>query len=469
MKKLGILLLAATSIFSACRKTDQPPAPTAQPSKMDLLRDSVYLYSKEVYLWSDMIPAYNVFNPRQYNGATELETAQKVMSAIKAVQPLDRWSFVTTPDVTGGLSSGEDKNLGFFVKGATVGSGPTRWYVNYVYSQSSAGQANVERGWYINKINGTPVAYDQAGADLLNNIFFGTAASANFEFVKPDGNAVTVSISKTSYTANSVLHKSVISTGGKKVGYLVFNQFFGAPSRTELADAFSYFENQNINELVVDLRNNGGGVVQTQDFLANRIVPASASGKVMYQYIFNQTLQNNQHKLLRKYSWADGNYFSAQGNSIPFAKAGNLSLSRVFFITTGSTASASELLINNLKPYMDVKVVGTTTYGKPAGYFPITIYNYDIYPISFKTVNSRGDADYFTGFKPDFTAPDGVNKNWGDETEASLSAVLKYISTGSFGRFSPEAEAQLRSMKDMEPLNRQLNENRFIGMFPEKE
>lgn len=468
MKNFGLLLLAGTLLFASCRKADKPAPPAAQPTKMDLLRDSVYLYSKEVYLWNDRIPAYDVFQPRQYTGATELETAQRVMAAIKGLQPLDRWSFVTTPDVTGGLSSGEDKDLGFFVKGGAVGNNPSKWYVIYVYSQSSAGQAKVERGWYINKINGTTVNYDQEGANLLNNIFFGTAASANFEFIKPDGSAVTVNLAKTAYTANSVLHRSVINAGGKKVGYLVFNQFFGAPSRTELGEAFNIFEAQGIQELVIDLRNNGGGVVQTHDFMANRIAPASANGKVMYQYVFNQTLQNNQHKLLRKYSWADGNYFTQQANSIPIQKAGNLSLGRVFFITTSYTASASEMLINNLRPYMDVKVVGATTYGKPAGYFPIGIYNYDIYPISFKTVNSRGEADYFTGLRPDFEAPDGVNRNWGDQSEASLSAVLKYITTGSFGRLSAEAETQMQKMREKEPLSRQLNENRFIGMFPER-
>ena len=106
-----------------------------------------------------------------------------------------------------------------------------------------------------------------------------------------------------------------------------------------------------------------------------------------------------------------------------------LNLNRVFFIVTNGTASASELLINNLKPYMDVKLIGDTTYGKPVGFFPVDIYNYSIYPISFKTVNSAGNADYYNGFAPDKIAPDGVSKNWGDITEPSLASALKYIST----------------------------------------
>ena len=107
-----------------------------------------------------------------------------------------------------------------------------------------------------------------------------------------------------------------------------------------------------------------------------------------------------------------------------------MNLSRVFFIVTGSSASASELIINNLKPYMDVKLIGDTTYGKPVGFFPIEILNYAIYPISFRTINSAGNADYYSGFAPDKLAADGVNKNWGDVTEPSLAAALKYIETG---------------------------------------
>jgi hypothetical protein len=188
----------------------------------------------------------------------------------------------------------------------------------------------------------------------------------------------------------------------------------------------------------------------------------------MYQYIFNPTLQNNQHQLIRN-KLGYGNIFSSAANTVKFAKAGNLNLSRVFFIVTDNTASASELLINNLKPYMDVKLIGDTTYGKPVGFFPIPIYNYDIYPISFKTVNSAGNADYYSGFAPDKVTFDGVDKDWGDITEPSLAAALQYISTGSFGRFSSSSlNLQMQAMRQTEGVNRSLHENKFSGMFIER-
>lgn len=467
MKQLWYLLFASSFLFVACKKSDQPaPAPTPTATKLDLLRDSVYLYSKEVYLWNDLIPAYDAFKPRNYNGSTEIESAQKVMDGIRALQPLDKWSFVTTVEESSGLQTGDDKDLGFFIKAATAGTN-TYWYVSYVYAQSNAGQQGVQRGWYINKINGTTIRYDQPSVDILNNVFFGSPSSASFEFVKGDGSTTTLQLTKTSYTANSVLHRSVIDAGGKKVGYLVFNQFFGQPSRNELAQAFTYFQSQGINDLVVDLRNNRGGSTETQDTLANLIAPNAANGQVMYRYIFNNTLQSNQHQLLRKkYGW--GNMFTAAANTEVFIKAGTLNLPRVFFIVSGNSASASELLINNLKPYMDVKLIGSTTYGKPVGYFPITIYNYDIYPISFKTVNSAGTDNYYNGFTPDKVASDGVNTNWGDINEPSLAAALRYISTGSFGRFSAVEEERIKSMSQTEPLNKALSEHKFSGMFVER-
>ena len=104
---------------------------------------------------------------------------------------------------------------------------------------------------------------------------------------------------------------------------------------------------------------------------------------------------------------------------------------------------------------MDVKLIGDTTYGKPVGFFPIPIFNYDIYPISFKTVNSAGNADYYTGFAPDKLVSDGVNKNWGDVNEPSLAAALRYISTGSFDRFAAESQAlQLRAMTETKSVNK---------------
>lgn len=479
MRILSWLLIAGTVLAVSCKKNsgddnggdnnNNPPAATQE----QLLMDSVYLFTKEVYLWNTVLPTYDQFNPRQYTASTKLESAQKVMNAVRKLQPLDRFSFVTTTEESGGLQTGDETDWGFFLHGAYISETQVAWFVTYVYDQSSAGVAGVKRGWIIYKINGTILDDSDASINLLNEVFFGTTTSANFEFITADGSTKKATLSKTSFTANAVLHKSVIDAGGKKVGYLVFNQFFGAPARQELKQAFSYFEGQGITELVVDLRYNPGGSVQTQDTLADLIAPTAANGKTMYRYVFNQNLQNGNFPLLSTKPGFKNVSFSQNDNKQVFNKAGNLNLSRVFVIGTNGTASASELLINNLRPYMDVKLIGDTTYGKPVGFFPIDIFDFAIYPISFKTVNSAGNADYYTGFAPDKVMYDGFDKDWGDESEACLAEALKYITTGNFSQ-RPTSQggrankAALESQERLQPIHRSFTDRKFNGMFVEK-
>ena len=473
--KFFLPALILVLVFS-CRKnndSDGPDVPTGNGSREELLMDSVYLFSKEVYFWNDIIPSYDQFRPRMYKGSSELNSAMNVMAAIRELQPNDRFSFVTTLEESEEIQTGEDQDYGFFIKGASIDVAAPMdsiyWFVSYVYDNSTAGVAGVQRGWIVNKINGTQLGYDQASADILNNTFFGNGTTANFEFLKPDNTTATISLTQTSYQANSVLFRGVINTAGKKVGYLVFNQFFGQPSRNELGDAFSFFQSQGINDLVIDLRYNPGGSTQTQDTLANLVAPQAADGQRMYAYEFNQQLQQGNFPLLKRKPGFQNVSFSEDVNSIEFEKAGSLNLSRVFFIVTGSSASASELLINNLKPYMEVKLVGDTTYGKPVGYFPIPVFNYALYPVSFRTINSAGQADYYDGFAPDKQTIDGVNKNWGDVTEPSLSAVLQYIATGAFGRAPENNTAGLRREAQLllKPMQHKLEAKKFIGMYKE--
>jgi len=472
--------IAGLFLLIACKKNhDATPSnpSTSTATAEELVMDSVYLFSKEVYFWNDVIPTYAQFNPRQYKGSTELQSASNVMNAIKKLQSLDRFSFVVSKEESDGLQTGEDKDYGFFLKAGSVDKelpyDSVYWFVTYVYDQSSAGAAGVKRGWIINKIDGTQLQYDQPSVNLLNNTFFGNTTAANFEFKKPDGTTSAASLSKTSFQANSVLYKNVIVSGSNKVGYLVFNQFFGEPSRTELTNAFNFFQSEGINELVVDLRYNPGGSTETQNALADLIAPAAADNQKMYTYQFNQQLQQGNFPLLKKKPGFGNVSFAESINTVNYKKAGALGLSRVFFIVTGSTASASELLINNLRPYMTVKLVGDTTYGKPVGFFPIEIASkYAIYPISFRTINSAGNADYYNGFAPDQLTPDGVDKDWGDVSEPSLAAVLKYLNTGSFRVAASEDKlTQLKRVAQQlsKPTQKELEKNKFTGMFRESE
>jgi carboxyl-terminal processing protease len=127
-----------------------------------------------------------------------------------------------------------------------------------------------------------------------------------------------------------------------------------------------------------------------------------------------------------------------------YHKKGSLNVSRLFFIVSQNTASASELLINSLRPYVDVQLIGPThTHGKPVGFYPIPVYDWYIFPVSFRTVNKNGEGNYFNGLNLTYQVTDGLDKEWGDVNEACLSSALHFISSGNYNRlaFTPEQRA----------------------------
>ncbi|WP_051189798.1 S41 family peptidase [Daejeonella oryzae] len=436
-KLLKVFFLLSSAFLTSCQKDPviNGVDDTVYVPQVDI-RDSAYLYTKDIYLWSEVLPSIEDFRPR--NSADIFA----VMTKVRSYQPLDRFSFVEKKTDTDNSNQGLDTDFGFLVK---FFSSSTDLRVNYVYQSSPAGNKGVKRGWKILALNGRALdASKQTDVDYLNDVFFGTAQSASFTFQKPDGTTTMITIDKGMYPLNTVLFKNVYTFGSKKIGYLVFNQFSGISSVYELTTAIDYFQSNGVNEMIVDLRYNRGGFVSTQDTLANMLAPQSVGRgqNVMYKYIFNQ-----------KYSsWNETTYFN---------KASTLNLSKIVFIVTSASASASELLINNLRPVMDVKLIGEKTFGKPVGFFPIPVFDYNIYPVSFKTVNSVGSADYYTGFPVDKVTVDDVSKDFGDINEASLKEALNYINSGAFTAITAKRIMSGSSMNEfqLDGINKEIHSN----------
>lgn len=447
MKKTFPLLALLLVILTACpSKKDiiddsyQVYKPPVANSQKELIADSTYLYAREIYLWNDKLGEYNTFNPRNYIGNSELETAEKIIAAIKAKEPSDIFSYATTIEESEQGQTGNGEDWGFFVKAGYSNATDIKWFLTYVYNNSDAGKKGARRGWYISKINNVNIGYDDAGVDRLNDLFFGQALTAQITFGRIGGADTTFVVNKTVFQANSILYANIFTNTAatKKVGYFVFNQFFNQISRTEIQNVFNYFQTQGITDLIVDLRNNLGGSTSTQDLLANYIAPSSASGKKMYHYEFNKLLRDDKFILMRnrsKFPWVELNqgYFSVANNTVNFAKQGSLNLPRVFFIVTDNSASASELLINNLKTVMNVQLIGDTTRGKDVGFFPVDLLEkISIYPVSFRTLNSQQQAVPHTGFVPNKLSPDGVQMDWGNQNDPCLANALSYISDGRY-------------------------------------
>ncbi|ANE49793.1 S41 family peptidase [Flavisolibacter tropicus] len=413
---LWIALLGITS-FAACKKNnDDAPAndPTSNPSEADKLKDTALLYSKDLYLWYKQIPS--TFNARSYSDLNkEMEGIRQYSIEPGYASAVDRWSFAIDQSQWNNVSSGVGGDFGINVFFKQEGD----LRVSYVEEKSPAGKAGIRRGWRILKLNGSDNITTGNANAIISAVY--NSAATTFTFQKPDNSTVDLTLNAGTYLENPVQLDSVYTTGSSKVGYMVFNSFLGDTTAVynKFSQVFSRFVNAGVQDVVIDLRYNGGGYVSVQQKLANYLAPSSANGNLMMKQEFNDKYT--------KYNSTD--YFK---------KLGNLNLSRIFFIVSKSTASASELLINNLKPVLDVKIVGpSATYGKPVGYFPVAVGSWYIFPVSFKSTNKAGEGNYYNGLPLTNKSADGLDKDWGDVNESSLASVLQYISTGSFGKVVP--------------------------------
>jgi carboxyl-terminal processing protease len=187
---------------------------------------------------------------------------------------------------------------------------------------------------------------------------------------------------------------------------------FVQPSVAALDTAFTQLRDSGVNELVLDLRYNGGGLVSVAQHLAGLITGPPTVGQVFVQFTHNskQAARNTSYKFE--------------------SKPQSLGVSRLVVIATRGSASASEAMINGLRPFMDVKVVGDTTYGKPVGQYGFDFCEKVLYPVAFLVTNAQGQADYFNGIPADCAAPDDVDHPLASPSEASLAEALGVLRTG---------------------------------------
>ncbi len=441
--------------LNACKKRD-----TANPSgnATELSKDTMYYTFKDEYLWTDAVPDYMTFNPRRFNNL------QEFFNALVSYKSLDRYSFLDNGAVAGQLQGGISGDFGFDIGYNT----PDELRVIYCYDGSQAYQQGIRRTWQITAINGDPaISYDEgahgdgSGKNLarVSKAMY-SSNSTSFTFKKPDGSTQNITVSRSNYNINPVLFSKVYNFSGHKIGYFVFNQFVDTSKiAPQINNAFNSFTSAGITDLIVDLRYNRGGVVVTQEYLANLIAPLSVGTNkqtVMYKETFNNNLTNGlfspyvRNRPLpppdQRFTWADVFNDLTSDAILYFSKACSLNLQNVVFIGTRSTASASELLYNSLKPHINAKWVGDTTYGKPVGFLGIPVGQYDMYAISFQSKNSLGEGDYFDGFPPDVKDYEDMSIDWGNTSEKYLrnALILLGVPSGALGRTSLNAALEQR-------------------------
>ena len=280
-------------------------------------------------------------------------------------------------------------------------------YVRYVNNGSEADLANINRGDIFRRIDDIPLSTDNY-SDLLSQevytVNFADYFNNNTEDIADDTielNDINIELQKVPLIKNPVHHYSTLNYSGGKIGYLMYNQFVSNYD-DYLKTIFSEFKSNSVDELILDLRYNPGGSINSAIVLASLI-----TGQFENE-IFNSEQWNND---IQNY-WLNNNPEYLINRFMSFQSS--LNLSRVFILTTRSSASASELIINCLKPYINVIQIGTTTYGKYQA--SVTLYdsenfsnqnvnrshNYALQPLVLKTLNANGVTDYYNGISPDY-------------------------------------------------------------------
>ena len=391
---LSVLALAALSACGGGGGGDDGsvPPPPLSCSTTDLnywLRD----YMSEWYYWYGLAPNPS---PAGYTSVDSYFQARLYTGGSPSF-PADRWSYLSsTVNYDRFFEDGQTLGYGLMVAGLEVAGQPDQpLWVRYVEPGSPADRAGLVRGDQILSLNGVAASQvirsDDYGA--LSPTAAGQALSVG---VRSDGSDRTLTLMAAVYDLTPVNGVATVTTpGGRKMGYVQVKDMV-RQALAPLDAAFAQFRTAGVSEVVLDLRYNGGGLVSTAASVASYPSAARTGSNVFASLLYNDKRQVNNQSF----------YFNAPFNA--------LGLSRVYVLTGPRTCSASEQVINALRPYVDVVTIGDTTCGKPVGFLPQadgcgTTYSV----VNFESVNARSEGRYFDGFDAscpvveDFGVPQG--------------------------------------------------------------
>lgn len=404
-------------------------------------------WSNELYLWyneiTDQDPAgftttANYF-PVLKTNATTASGAQK-----------DQFHFtINTAEyqerVSSGTSAGYGAELALIRRNTPR---DVRIAFTEVGSPAAIAPASLSRGAKILEIDDVDVINGgtQAQVDVINAGLFPSNAGESHKFKVQDlgGGTRTFNMVSATVTTHPVNLSKVINTAGGKVGYLHFTTFGTSSAEAELITAMADLSNQGIQDLVLDLRYNGGGFLDISGQLGYMIAgPANTNGKVFDNIVFN-----NKHTVTNPVTGSPLQPTPFHNTSLGFSVASgqalpSLNLNRVFILSTAGTCSASEAVINGLRGAdVEVILIGTTTCGKPYGFYATDNCGTTYFTIQFRGENNKGFGDYADGFTPVNTVQgagelitgcavgDDFTNVLGDENEDQLKTALSYMATG---------------------------------------
>ncbi len=361
---------------------------------------------RDIYFWNDLLP--------QDVDLSAFATAEELLVDLTSVQPLDRFSFIGDAAADSArFNEGEAIAFGFRVSLVDEATNDVR--ILSVEAGSPADSGGLLRGQRLLAVDGVDVATLLAGDGV--SAAFGPSdvgVTRTLTLRNLDDSEFDTTLVKAVITLNSVPQVRTYTINGMTYGYIEFSTFV-LPAEAELDAAFAQFNAAGITDLIIDLRYNGGGRVDTAEFFGDLLGGFVSQGQVFSETLFNQANEINNRTEL----------FEQRSNS--------LNTSRLVFITTGGSASASELVINSLEPEVSVELVGSTTFGKPVGQVGLPFCNDTkiLRPAAFEIVNNLGEGRYFDGLPVDCAADDDFTTEIGSQEDPSTAAALELLSTGS--------------------------------------
>jgi carboxyl-terminal processing protease len=396
----SVMLLPCIKIMTAIIFHEGPTSIVANfVNDKSSLSESLFikLAMKDIYLWHDKIRVTGI------SDADPDELLYKMR-----YKPQDKgYSFTSTIREDEAANKGmQYDRLGFSIKAIEK-----RLFIRYVYNKSSAWQAGLRRGFEIIELNHrSPEEIKRL--KLIKEIVMDLEAGKPVHFRVKDLQDVLRDV----WVKNETFEQDppldvIFEQEGRKIGYLLFWSF-NSQQEKELSNIFSKFEKEGIEDLILDLRYNGGGQISIAQHLASRITGKATQGKLFMRCIHND-----------RYRDRDRNYFFVEADR-------GLNLKRLIVLTGENTASASELIINNLRPYIPVITIGETTAGKPVGQEGITYGNKMLYLVTFHSYNALNEGDYFHGIPSDYRVTDDLTKPLGSPEEGMTKAALEYLGRG---------------------------------------
>jgi carboxyl-terminal processing protease len=457
MKKSTLILLV-TIFFLSCERNEDPEiVATADDDINYFIWKGLNLF----YLWQKDIPD---LADNRFDNFDNLYTYFRGYSAPEDVfeslmnRPTDRFSWMVD-DYIALENSFQGINVSNGMQFGLVryknGSDHIFGYVKYVVPNSDAAAKGIERGALFNAINGSQLTLSN-----YQNLLFGSNTSYTVDFSdfndgNPTSNSNSSSLLKTQIQENPVAISKVISEGNQKIGYLFYNRF-ASNYDGQLNTALANFKAENIDQLIVDFRYNPGGAVSSAVYLGSMIT-GQFNGELYSQDVWNDKVRNARpdDEFINNFTNQIRNV-DGSGTVILQESINSLALKKIYFIVSSSTASASELVINALSSYIDVRVVGKTTSGKQVG--SITLYDsdnlsrtgdnlntnhrYAMQPLVFE-ISNKDNVNYPNGIVPESANFPGIDLGedfgnlgvLGERSDPLLNATLNYIATGAKTNF----------------------------------